>query len=153
MLAHMDGLKIWEQTDDSPTPFLLLDGHHSRMELPFLDYIHNQEHPWAVCIGVPYGTHIWQVANASECNGCFQMCVTRTKRVMFDIRPDGKKGFTPTDFIPIVNKSFPGSYGNVKFARKAIHKRGWYPANFALLEDPAIAKTKDANSSDSNIMT
>jgi hypothetical protein len=25
----------------------------------FLDYIHKKEHPWAVCIGVPYGTHIW----------------------------------------------------------------------------------------------
>jgi hypothetical protein len=113
MLAHMDELKIWERPEDSPTPFLLLDGHHSRMELPFLDYIHNPEHPWAVCIGVPYGTHIWQVADASECNGTFKMCVTRTKLVMFDARPDGKKGFTTTDIIPIVKKSFPDSYGNV----------------------------------------
>jgi hypothetical protein len=72
---------------------------------------------------------------------------------MFDARPDGKKGFTPTDVIPIVNKSFPDSYGNVEFARKAIRKRGWYPATFALLEDPAIKKTKDADPIDSNITT
>jgi hypothetical protein len=93
MLAHK--LKIWEQTDNSPTPFLLLDGYHSHMELPFLDYIHKKEHQWAVCIGVLYSTHIWQVANASKCNGSFKMCVTRTKQVMFDARPNGKKGLTP----------------------------------------------------------
>lgn len=145
MLGHMDAMNIWERTETSPTPFLLLDGHHSRMELAFLDYIHDKKHPWAVCIGVPYGTHIWQVADASECNGTFKMGVTRAKRVIFDARPDGKKQFTPTDIIPIINKSFPGSYGNVEFAKKAIAKRGWFPATFALLNDPAIAKTRERN--------
>jgi hypothetical protein len=58
---------------------------------------------------VPYGTHIRQMADASKCNGSLKMCITRTKRIMFDGRPDDKKGFTPTDVIPIVNKSFPGS--------------------------------------------
>jgi hypothetical protein len=52
MLAHMDELKIWKQTDNGPTPFLLLDSHHSHEELPFLDYIHKKEHQWAVCIDV-----------------------------------------------------------------------------------------------------
>jgi hypothetical protein len=55
---------------------------------------------------------------------------------MFDARPDGKKGCTPTYVIPIINKAFPESYSNVEFARKVIHKRGWYPATFAVLEDP-----------------
>jgi hypothetical protein len=64
---------------------------------------------------------------------------------MFDARPDGKKGFTPTYVIPIINKSFLDSYGSVEFARKVIHKRGWCPGTFALLEDPAVAKTKDTN--------
>jgi hypothetical protein len=41
----------------------------------------------------------------------------------------------------------------VEFVRKAIHKRGWYPATFALLEDLAIATTKDANPINSNITT
>jgi hypothetical protein len=36
---------------------------------------------------------------------------------------------------------------------QAFTVRGWYPADFAFLEDPAIAKTKDADPSDSNIMT
>jgi hypothetical protein len=65
----------------------------------------------------------------------------------------GKKGFTPTDVIPIINKAFPDSYGNVEFAKKAIRKRGWYPATYALLEDPAIKKTKDTDPVDSNVTT
>jgi hypothetical protein len=52
------------------------------------------------------------------CAGTFKVCVTRTKRVMFNARPDDKKGFTPTDVIPIINKAFPDSYGNVEFAKK-----------------------------------
>jgi hypothetical protein len=43
-------------------PVLLLDGHHSRMKLPFLKYINHVDHLWTVCLGVPYGTHLWQVA-------------------------------------------------------------------------------------------
>jgi hypothetical protein len=38
---------------------------------------------------------------------------------MFDACPDGKKGFTPMDVIPIISKSFPDSYGNMQFVRKA----------------------------------
>ena len=39
-------------------PFLLLDGHGSRFELPFLNYVTDTDHPWKVCIGVPYGTRL-----------------------------------------------------------------------------------------------
>jgi hypothetical protein len=142
MLGHMDGMKIWDREEEGRRPFLLLDGHHSRLELPFLEYIHDPAHLWVVCIGVPYGTHKWQVADASECNGTFKMNVTRVKRTFFEKRPHGKKHFAKTDIIPIINKSFHGSYGNVKNAKKAISARGWGPANYALLLDPSIAKTK-----------
>jgi hypothetical protein len=40
-------------------PFLFLDGHGSRMMLPFLKYINNPEHEWVCCIGMPYATHVW----------------------------------------------------------------------------------------------
>ena len=55
------------------SPFLLLDGHGSRFQLPFLQYINNPEHPWVVCIGVPYGTSFWQVGDSTEQNGCYKM--------------------------------------------------------------------------------
>jgi hypothetical protein len=65
-----------------------------------------------------------------------------------------RKGLHPqTSFLPIINKAFPDSYGNVEFAKKAIRKRGWYPATYALLEDPAIKKTKDTDPVNSNVTT
>jgi len=60
MLQHIDDCCIFDRTDGVP-PFLLLDGHWSRFKLLFLEYINNPMHTWKVCIGVPYGTSIWQV--------------------------------------------------------------------------------------------
>jgi hypothetical protein len=62
------------------TPFLLLDGHGSRFQLPFLDYVTVQETKWTVCIGVPYGTHVWQVPDSSKQNGAFKMALTKAKQ-------------------------------------------------------------------------
>ena len=48
-LQHIDAYNIFERKDGLQ-PFLLLDGHGSRFELLFLDYITNEEHEWQVCI-------------------------------------------------------------------------------------------------------
>jgi hypothetical protein len=56
MLKYMDELDLFERS--TCTPFLLLDGHGSRMLLPFLKYINEPRHEWVCCIGVPYATHI-----------------------------------------------------------------------------------------------
>jgi hypothetical protein len=113
MLKHLDDLQVFPRKDDGPTPFSLLDGHHSRMELPFMDYIHDPLHKWVVCIGVPYATHLWQVADSSEQNGSFKMECNRAKRSIYDKRPLGKKSFTNSDVIPIINKTWPLSFGKV----------------------------------------
>jgi len=65
MLQHMDVCCIFNSTD-GVLPFLLHDGHGSRFELPFLEYINNPMHMWKMCIGVPYGTSIWQVGDSAE---------------------------------------------------------------------------------------
>jgi hypothetical protein len=65
MLQAIDDHAIFDQSDGI-RPFLLLDGHHSRLELPLLDYMHGPGHESMTCIGVPYGTHFWQVADAKE---------------------------------------------------------------------------------------
>jgi hypothetical protein len=36
------------------------------MMLPYLQYINDPSHKWYSCFGVPYATHIWQVAKASS---------------------------------------------------------------------------------------
>jgi hypothetical protein len=72
MLEGMDQCN-WFDRSEGKTPFLLLDWHQSRFQLPFLCYINNEAHLWMVCLGDPYGTHIWQVGDSSEQNGCFKM--------------------------------------------------------------------------------
>jgi hypothetical protein len=57
----------------------LLDGHGSQFELPVLNYIHNEETKWTVCIGVPYGTNLWHVSNASQQNDAYKMALTVEK--------------------------------------------------------------------------
>jgi hypothetical protein len=82
--------------------FLLLDGHHSRKDLPFLDYIHNDNHEWACCIGVIYATHIWQVADLPQLKGSFKTELTRAKRCFFDIKSQrGHQNFEMTDIVPL----------------------------------------------------
>ncbi len=68
-LKKIDAALTFDRTE--ATPFLLLDGHGSRFQLPFLDYITAEDMKWTVCIGVPYGTHVWQVGDSSEQNGAF----------------------------------------------------------------------------------
>jgi hypothetical protein len=55
MLEAMDKLQLFDRSD-GVDPFLLLDGHGSRFELPFLSYVHSDNHKWTVCLGVPWGT-------------------------------------------------------------------------------------------------
>ncbi len=50
-------------------PLFLLDGHGSRLELPFLTYVNDPGHPWVICIGVLFGTSYWQGRDSSEQNG------------------------------------------------------------------------------------
>ncbi len=72
MLTRIDCAGVFAREQDGLKQFLLLDGNHSRFEIPFLDYIHDCRHKWVVCIGVPYGTHTWQMADSSEMNGAFK---------------------------------------------------------------------------------
>ena len=78
-LTQMDQLNLFPR-DDGLKPFLLLDGHGSRLELPFLTYVNDENHPWVVCIGVPYGTSYWQVGDSSEQNGSYKMAIAKAKK-------------------------------------------------------------------------
>ena len=59
---HFRGMEIpvlirWRDTNKKP--FLSLDGHQSRLEIPFLQYINTPDDHWVVYLGVPYGTALW----------------------------------------------------------------------------------------------
>jgi hypothetical protein len=133
MLGVLDNSGVFNHEDGS-TPFLLLDGHHSRFGLPFLKYIHSDEHKWTCCIGVPYGTHLWQVADSTEMNGSFKTALTKAKRELITFRTGSTSKFVQTDIVPLVRKAWYASFARAEKAKKAITKRGWNPLNYVLLD-------------------
>ena len=72
----VDVLKILDCLDvvkrvSKKHPFLLIDGHKSRIKMPFLQYFNTPADHCMVCLGVPYGTVLWQVGDSKEQNGSF----------------------------------------------------------------------------------
>jgi hypothetical protein len=152
MLELMDELKNFDRSN-GVQPFLLLDWHHSRTRLPFLKYINDDNHPWMVCIGVPYGTHLWQVADAPQLNGSFKQNLTKAKREYIKFKELDNKKFCPTDCIPLINRAWDKSFAQVDYAKKAIRERGWGPLNYVLLDHPKLiplAQTSTTISDDDN---
>ena len=80
MLQRMDQFNLSLQTQTGPVPFLILDGHGSRLQLPFMRYINNPEHIWRVCIGLLNGIAHWQVGDSPEQNCSWKMATTSDKR-------------------------------------------------------------------------
>ena len=124
-MRRIDNLDLYgEDRKQGMCPFLLLDGHHSRFDIDFLKYINDDEATkWCVCLGVPYGTALWQVADSSEQNGLFKMELSRKKKELYDNRMDclqHKLHLLKTDIIPLVRECWPLAFANVENNRKAI---------------------------------
>jgi hypothetical protein len=51
-----------------------------------LDNINSPDHGWCCCFGVPYGTHILQVADSEQLNGSFSMAFAKAKRNLFQFK-------------------------------------------------------------------
>ena len=64
----------------------MLDGHGSRLEVPFLKYINDSTTEWCVYLGVPYGTAYWQVGDNKEQNSSFNISISTTKRKLLDVK-------------------------------------------------------------------
>ena len=94
---------------------MLLDGHGSRFELPFLQYINdcgNEGHCWNACIGVPYGTALWQVGDSQEQNGTYKMELTHAKRELLEQKALHRQEYAikKTDVVLLVRKAFEKSF-------------------------------------------
>jgi hypothetical protein len=122
-----------------------LDGHSTRFEIEFLEYINDPLHLWSVCIGVPYGTSLWQVGDSPYQSGQFKVRMTMKKERILNIRSVNQMGLEilPTDIIPLVNFAWSGSFNNTVTNVKAILERGWFPLNRMLLLHPEIQKKHD----------
>jgi len=145
-LKHMDDLKLFPRDDPSVKPFLLLDGHGSRFELPFLSYVNDESHPWVVCIGVPYGTSYWQVGDSTEQNGSYKMAITKAKTELVLKKQRccwGNARVETYEIVIVVNAAWEKSFARVEQNKKAIAARGWHPLTRNLLDHPEIAETKE----------
>jgi hypothetical protein len=85
MLQKMDHLRIFDRID-KVNPFLLCDGHGSQFEEPFLEYTLESNRPWTCCIGVPYGTSMWQVGDSTEQSGHSKSKVRRRRQTQLETR-------------------------------------------------------------------
>jgi hypothetical protein len=145
MLQAIDSCQVFDRTTGL-SPFLLLDGHGSRFELEFLEYINTAEHKWNCCIGLPYGTSYWQVGDSSEQNGCFKMALTKVKQQLVMQKNDSGLEYTINreDIVGLVQKAWKSSFARVETNRQAISKRGWGPRalNYNALCHPEVLTTK-----------
>ena len=149
ILRTMDDLGVFEkEREEGIRPFLLLDGHQSRFSVPFLEYITNPGHPWKVCIGVPYGTALWQIGDSIHQNGRYKMRTAMRKKIILRKRIAqmvAEIEILPSDIIPIVNYAWNHSFADVKGTKEAIVQRGWFPLNknLLLLEEIRNTMTPD----------
>ena len=145
IFQRLDRLHVYdEDRKKGQIPFVLLDGHQSRFDLGFLEYINADEHKWNVCLGVPYGTAVWQVADSSEQNGLFKMLLGEKKKELFRDRLTTfvqSLHLIRTDILPLVNSCWPPAFADVINNLKAISARGWYPYTRKLLLDWQIRAT------------
>ena len=74
ILQHLDTHGVTNQIEGDPPPCLIVDGHGSRLSVPFLHYINNLDeneekvpganHRWKVYIGLPNGTAFGRLQTA-----------------------------------------------------------------------------------------
>ena len=144
IIATLDALCVFDEDMKAGVkPMLLLDAHGSHFELPFLQYINDTNTEWVVCIGVPYGTSLWQVGDSSEQNGSYKMACAKFKRRLFKMKRD--RGMSPGihsfEVMLIVNYALTQSFARKDKNKMAISERGWYPYNRKLLTYSTLRAT------------
>jgi hypothetical protein len=135
ILRTLDELDVFPRVPGGPVPFLIIDGHESRLAPTFLKYINDQGHVWKVCLGIPYATSFWQVGDSKEQNGTFKVIWYRQKRELVTFKRDRGMPLVigPTDIMPLLNRAFFHSYARPQTNRNATSDRGWSPPNRKLL--------------------
>jgi len=154
-LQTLDSYDLFPRTE-KVKPFLMLDGHKSRLELPFLRYINTPKDHWVVCIGVPYGTALWQVGDSKEQNGSFNIAMYRAKKELLAKKDEiglHDDGLIDTDLIPLINTAWKSSFARIDKNKNALADRGWNPLNQNLLlhEDLRATMTRREKSAQYHI--
>ena len=116
-LKYLDKINVFKQCQDGPTPFGLLDGHVSRLQLPLLKYINSKTpdwlRKWIQTLRTPNTTNVWQLVDSSNQNVCWNMATTVYKDA--PIRFKQRHEFESTDFdrcdiVPLINRVWKKSF-------------------------------------------
>jgi hypothetical protein len=125
MLSKMDDYCLFDRRNGT-NPFLLCDRHGSLFEEPFLEYTLDSNMPWTCCIGVPYGTSMWQLGDSAEQNGIFKIESKKAKSetVRCKIRAGLPATLDRSDIVRIVNMACQKLFARVNTNMKTIAERG-----------------------------
>ena len=143
ILKTLDTLEIFD-CSTGITPLILLDGHGSRMELPFLNYINDPLHLWFALIGVPYGTSLWQVGDSAQQNGAYKMALARIKKILIEWKERmmvARLTIEVQEIMVLINYAWEKSFARVETNKTAIAERGWFPLNRHLLLNTQLRST------------
>jgi hypothetical protein len=119
-LKKIDAALTFDRTE--AMPFLLLDGHGSCFQLPFLDCITAEGTKWTVCIGVPSGIHVWQVDDSSKQNGAFKIALTVAKQSILEKKMNmhfERADIECHDIVGIIHYAWEKSFAHVSSNKKA----------------------------------
>jgi hypothetical protein len=156
MLRTMDDLKLFPRTEFGPKPFLLLDGHGSHFELPFLEYIWHQEHLWYAAHGVPNGTAVWQVGDTCEQNGTAKVEKSQATDELILLKEKYGQPCTikQPDIMPIMNRIVQNALCRPERNIRAIRCLGWGPRelNRNILTFPEILRTRVITGGDNSVV-
>ena len=85
-------------------------------------YIKNPNHKWVVCIGVFYGTALWQVGDPKQQNGNYTLKLGEAKVNLMTKKKRSHLSFylIPKDIIPLINYSWLHIFVEVEDNKKGI---------------------------------
>ena len=123
-------------------PCVIIDGHTLRVD-NFFTYINEPLTKWAIALGAPYGTALWQLHDDKRQNGSFKFALVNAKKKM-NVKKRVNKlpvGILPQEIVLIVEDAVDSSFMNVRFNLSALSRRGMYPFNRNPLMDSEILAT------------
>ena len=63
-----------------------------------------------MCIGVPYGTALWQIGDSKEQNGSFDIAMYQAKKELLEKKDDV---LIDTDLIALINTAWKSSISQI----------------------------------------
>lgn len=100
-------------------------------------------HEWVVCIGILYGTTLWQIGDAEGNSRCFKRSLVNAKKILMQKK---NAAFLPTELVAtnvifLLNYAWEYSFTKEAFKKEAICDRGWFPYSWNLILHPELVAT------------